>query len=60
MKKAIIEFAAMLLLALAGAANAQIQAVPPNVNPDPNLPMVVLNVSKDYSMFSRAYTDYED
>jgi type IV pilus assembly protein PilY1 len=60
MKKAIIEFAAMLFLALAGAANAQIQAVPPNVNPDPNLPMVVLNVSKDYSMFSRAYTDYED
>ena len=27
---------------------------------DPNLPMVVLNVSKDFSMFSRAYTDYED
>ncbi|MDM0115281.1 PilC/PilY family type IV pilus protein [Variovorax sp. J22R133] len=37
-----------------------LQAVPPNVSPDPNLPMVMLNVSKDFSMFSRAYTDYED
>jgi type IV pilus assembly protein PilY1 len=41
-------------------AQTAIQAVPPNISPDPNLPMVTLNVSKDFSMFSRAYTDYED
>ncbi|NVM89218.1 type IV pilus assembly protein PilY1 [Variovorax sp. SG517] len=60
MKSPIPKLAAILALAGAAASNAQIQAIPPNVNPDPNLPMVVLNVSKDYSMFSRAYTDYED
>ncbi|SEK68258.1 type IV pilus assembly protein PilY1 [Variovorax sp. YR750] len=60
MKSSILKFAAMLALLGSGAANAQIQAIPPNVSPAPNLPMVVLNVSKDYSMFSRAYTDYED
>ena len=47
-------------LALGGVAHAQLQAIPPNVTSDPNLPMVVLNASKDFSMFSRAYTDYED
>lgn len=60
MKSSIPKLVAMLALVGAAASNAQIQAIPPNVNPDPNLPMVVLNVSKDYSMFSRAYTDYED
>ncbi len=43
-----------------GASHAQLQAVPPNVAPDPSVPMILLSMSKDYSMFSRAYTDYED
>lgn len=61
--KYLSEFLRVLLLcafALGGIARAQLQAIPPNVTSDPNLPMVVLNASKDFSMFSRAYTDYED
>ncbi|WP_345542090.1 pilus assembly protein [Variovorax defluvii] len=60
--KAILAFG-VLWSGIAGAQWAVIpglQAVPPNVSPDPNLPMVMLNVSKDFSMFGRAYTDYED
>ncbi|RYF50513.1 MAG: hypothetical protein EOO27_31625, partial [Comamonadaceae bacterium] len=53
-------FGVVLLLCSQWASAQAIQAVPPNVSPDPNLPMVTLNISKDYSMFSRAYTDYED
>ncbi|RZL68679.1 MAG: hypothetical protein EOP77_00425 [Variovorax sp.] len=53
-------FGVVLLLCSQWAGAQAIQAVPPNVSPDPNLPMVTLNISKDYSMFSRAYTDYED
>ncbi|WP_422084416.1 pilus assembly protein [Variovorax sp.] len=60
MKLFILKFAVMASLIWSGVCNAQIQAIPPNVSPDPNMPMVMLNVSKDYSMFSRAYTDYED
>lgn len=60
MKSLVLKIAAALSVLLTAVAGAQIQAVPPNVSPDPNLPMVMLNVSKDFSMFSRAYTDYED
>ena len=66
MKSFLLNVAVALGLLCCGAVHAQtpvvpaIQAIPPNVSPDPNLPMVMLNVSKDFSMFSRAYTDYED
>jgi type IV pilus assembly protein PilY1 len=35
-------------------------AIPPNILASENLPMVMLTVSKDVTMFGRAYTDYED
>ncbi|MDM0054911.1 pilus assembly protein [Variovorax fucosicus] len=60
MKTMFLKIVGTVLLLWCSVAGAQIQAVPPNISPDPNLPMVMLNVSKDFSMFSRAYTDYED
>ena len=35
-------------------------AIPPNILASENLPMVMLTISKDVTMFGRAYTDYED
>jgi len=55
--------AAALLLCLLGplaqAATAP-QPIPPNILSNINKPMVMMSVSKDTTMFSRAYTDYDD
>lgn len=48
--------------ALLGATNApaQPQAIPPNIQAYNNLPMVMLSASKDFTMFWKAYTDFDD
>jgi len=35
-------------------------AIPPNILASENLPMVMMTIAKDWTMFSRAYTDFED
>lgn len=35
-------------------------AIPPNIMAKENLPMVMLTASKDFTMFWKAYTDFED
>src|SRR5258706_12923350 len=42
------------------AAQAQPAAVPPNIVSNNNLPMVMLSASKDFTMFWKAYTDFDD
>ena len=43
------------------SAEAQLSAIPPNiVSSTQNKPMVMLTASKDYTMFWKAYTDFED
>ena len=44
----------------AHGAQAQLQAIPPNILASENLPMVMLSASKDFTMFWRAYTDFDD
>lgn len=41
-------------------ATAQPQAIPPNIQAYNNLPMVMLSASKDFTMFWKAYTDFDD
>jgi len=41
-------------------AQAQPAAIPPNILSNNNLPMVMLNASKDFTMFWKAYTDFDD
>lgn len=60
MRKLLAFISVALALLLGSAHAAPPLAVPPNVSPDPSLPMTLLSLSKDFSMFSRAYTDYED
>jgi type IV pilus assembly protein PilY1 len=52
--------ASLAPLLLPMLALAQLQVIPPNVAPNPTVPMVMMSVSKDYTMFWRAYTDFED
>ena len=52
---------AVLLVPTAGAQSASVlQPIPPNILASQNLPMVMMTASKDFTMFSRAYTDYDD
>lgn len=52
---------AVLTVALPRAVTAQTPpAIPPNILAAENLPMVMLTIAKDHTMFGRAYTDYED
>lgn len=44
----------------AGAVQAQPAPIPPNILAKENLPMVMLTASKDFTMFWKAYTDFED
>ena len=57
-------FSMLALLAALASPLARSQtvmpAIPPNILASENLPMVMLTVSKDVTMFGRAYTDYED
>ena len=41
-------------------AMAQPTAIPPNILASNNLPMVMLTASKDFTMFWKAYTDFDD
>jgi type IV pilus assembly protein PilY1 len=52
----------LLVLLSTPLARAQtvMPAIPPNILASENLPMVMLTISKDVTMFGRAYTDYED
>jgi len=50
----------LLLGFTAGAANAQLSAIPPNILASDNKPMVMLSASKDFTMFWKAYTDFDD
>ncbi|HUG23257.1 MAG TPA: hypothetical protein VMN83_12090, partial [Albitalea sp.] len=43
-----------------GTVQAQPTAVPPNILAANNLPMVMLSASKDFTMFWKAYTDFDD
>ena len=49
-----------LLGMTAGAVQAQPSAIPPNILASDNKPMVMLTASKDFSMFWKAYTDFDD
>jgi type IV pilus assembly protein PilY1 len=60
MKKLPLIFA-LALSVLAGPALAALSVVPPNIiSTAQNKPMVMLTASKDYTMFWKAYTDFED
>ncbi len=60
MKKLPLIFA-LVLATLAGSAAATLSAIPPNItSTTQNKPMVMLTASKDFSMFWKAYTDFED
>ena len=60
MKKLPLIFA-FALAALAGSAAAALSTIPPNIiSTTQNKPMVMLTASKDFSMFWKAYTDFED
>lgn len=64
MMNRIRQFAALAVLVLAPhAASSQTQtmpAIPPNILASENLPMVMMTIAKDWTMFSRAYTDFDD
>ena len=47
-------------LVASAAATAQPLAIPPNILAANNLPMVMLTASKDFTMFWKAYTDFDD
>jgi type IV pilus assembly protein PilY1 len=47
-------------LLYAGLAWSNPMPIPPNVLATDNKPMVMLSASKDFSMFGKAYTDYDD
>lgn len=60
MKKLPLIFA-FALSVLVGPALAVLSAVPPNIiSTAQNKPMVMLTASKDFTMFWKAYTDFED
>jgi type IV pilus assembly protein PilY1 len=59
-KSLLVSFAAAVLSLGAPLAQAQVQAIPPNILATNNLPMVMLSASKDFTMFWRAYTDFDD
>jgi type IV pilus assembly protein PilY1 len=60
MKKLPLIFA-FALSVLAGPALSALSVVPPNIiSTAQNKPMVMLTASKDYTMFWKAYTDFED
>jgi len=60
MKKLPLIFA-FALAVLTGPALAALSVVPPNIiSTAQNKPMVMLTASKDYTMFWKAYTDFED
>ncbi|GAB4397273.1 MAG: hypothetical protein OHK0048_05030 [Rhodoferax sp.] len=50
----------MLLCASSWFASAQPPAIPPNIVTSSAKPMIVLNVSRDHELFSRAYNEYSD
>lgn len=52
--------AASALAVTLGALAAEPPAIPPNILAKENLPMVMLTASKDFTMFWKAYTDFED
>lgn len=50
----------MCWLVASTAATAQPLPIPPNILAANNLPMVMLSASKDFTMFWKAYTDFDD
>ena len=50
----------MCWLVASAAATAQPLPIPPNILAANNLPMVMLSASKDFTMFWKAYTDFDD
>ena len=52
--------AALISLTPKLAAGQAMPAIPPNILASENLPMVMMTIAKDWTMFSRAYTDFED
>jgi type IV pilus assembly protein PilY1 len=60
MKRLITTLVAGLVLLGSVAASAQPSAIPPNILAANNLPMVMLSASKDFTMFWKAYTDFDD
>lgn len=57
----VASFLAAASIALATLiAKADPPAIPPNIMAKENLPMVMLTASKDFTMFWKAYTDFED
>jgi len=51
---------ALACMSVATFTLAQPSAVPPNIVAANNLPMVMLSASKDFTMFWKAYTDFDD
>ena len=52
---------ALVMSMVASSVSAALSAIPPNiVSTTQNKPMVMLTASKDYTMFWKAYTDFED
>src|SRR6185295_16870766 len=51
---------AILAGLFAGAAHSQPSPIPPNILATNNKPMVMLSASKDFTMFWKAYTDFDD
>lgn len=60
MKRLIPLLFAFVASALPVAGSAQPTAIPPNILSSNNVPMVMLSASKDFTMFWRAYTDFDD
>ncbi len=52
--------AASIAAATLAVSAAEPPAIPPNIMAKENLPMVMLTASKDFTMFWKAYTDFED
>lgn len=61
MKNSFVRLVLTMLVGLAGSAgHAQPLPIPPNILAANNLPMVMLSASKDFTMFWKAYTDFDD
>ena len=61
MKNSFVRLVLAVLVGFAGSAgHAQPLPIPPNILAANNLPMVMLSASKDFTMFWKAYTDFDD
>lgn len=59
--KRLLSFVVAAAACIASTASwAQPAAIPPNILATNNLPMVMLSASKDFTMFWKAYTDFDD